>query len=152
MNDWRATAGIDFEAAGARCPTCRSYVGLVSTTPNANALLDRPAKEIVLLALGAIHQDVARLNKRPEPSFADELTVIMQQMLACEVSGQAQSTYSNLQATIDEYKREPTQFKTNRLVDALTCALTVHCSYPSQASDEHYPQAIRNWIRTTGLS
>ena len=64
MNEWRATAGINFEAAGARCPMCRSYVGLASTTPNANALLDRPAKEIVLLALGAIHQDVARLNKR----------------------------------------------------------------------------------------
>ena len=76
----------------------------------------------------------------------------MQQMLACEASGQAQSIYSNLQATIDEYKREPTQLKTKRLVDALACALTVHCFYPGQTSDEHYPQAIRNWIRTTGLS
>lgn len=151
MNEWRATAGIDFEAAGARCPMCRSYVGLASTTPNASALLDRPAKEIVLLALGAIHQDIARLNKRREPSFADELAAIMQQMLACEASGQAQRIYSNLQATIDEYKREPTQLKTKRLVDALGCALSVHCFHPGQTSDEHYPQAIRNWIRTTGL-
>lgn len=152
LNEWRATAGRDFESSGARCPVCRSYVGIACMTSNIGQFLSKiPSREIVITALGAIHQDVARLNQDAEPSFDEELTAVMQQMAKFGASGNADNTYSSLRRQIDHYLHSPNELNRKQLVKALSHTLALHCFPCKQSLVRHYGNAIKNWIRTTGL-
>ena len=141
IKKWRTTAGTNHEAAGARCPICRAYVGLAG-----ERTITKHASEIVLQALGAIHQTVARLDGKPEPSFDNELTTILKQMEAAQRD--KPDIIERLETLRAQFCAAPSDQNSELLYTALGRVLVVHC-FPSgaeQTVSKNYLPAIKTWL------
>ena len=142
IKQWRATANANPEAAGARCPVCRAYVGLSDNQP----ALKKHALEIVFQALGAIHQTVARLDGKPEPSMEDELTAVTTQIDSA--LGQNPEVLNRFETLRQAYwKKDKSGAAT--LYETLECILVMCCCYPCGTEttvSSNYPRAIEIWL------
>jgi hypothetical protein len=143
LSDWRNTAGIDVEAAGARCPQCRAYVGLAS-----GKIFEQNTTFLVYQALGAIHQNVARLNGYPEPSLEDELKVVVEQMQ--RVESQHANCLDSLDVLRKRFLNDPSDANGRIFYDAIKRTLVI-CCFPAGAEDtvsSNYTTAIEQWLGT----
>ena len=144
LDQWRGTAVDDVEAAGARCPVCRAYIGLSSELP----ALEMDAELLVFQALGAIVQTVARLDGRPEPSFDEEMATVVEQMRRARQ--QCPGWARDLDALRRRYVASPSDANGRALREALQSVLVVHC-FPRGAertASSNCTAAIRQWLDT----
>jgi hypothetical protein len=145
IKEWRCTAQQDVEASGARCPTCRSYIGLSHTS-----ILNHNGMEIIVMALGYIYQAVYRIQQLPEPSEMDEFGAVW--FLAMKYQEKyAQTIYDNVQEAVDAYKKRECLQTYTDLHGTLTRVLTLHCSFATDFNADTYAQAIRMWLKSMGF-
>lgn len=144
-DEWQKTARFNHEAEGARCPVCRAYVG---QPIKGHSALQQDTRLLVFQALGAIHQNVARLDGRPEPSFDEEMAAIVEQMQ------RAKEQDPNCMDQLDVLRRHFLSTRTDEsqmlLFKALTVTLITHC-VPCGAEhtvSPNYTSAIEQWLGT----
>lgn len=142
LTKWRTTAQHDIEAPGNRCPLCRSYQG----TTGLFSWKRCSAKEVVIMALGAICQSFAHQNGMKEPTVTEELDFVLTCMSKC--ADNKQDCYQYLQNKIDAYNKN--SFDKDAIIelhDALKRMLVVHVFY-DETVDERYVKAIDAWLLT----
>lgn len=147
LDSWQKTANFDPEADGARCPECRAYIGL-SMKEIGVQTLKQDAWEIVFQALGAIHQNVARLDGRPEPSFDEEMQAVLEQLTRAKQ--QIPDCMEKLDALRRRFLLNQSDENSSMLCEALQRILIIHC-FPRGAEhtiNPNYLTAIDLWIRT----
>lgn len=147
LESWQKTARFNHEAGGARCPVCRAYIGL-SLKEIGVGTLEQDACEIVFQALGAIHQNVARLNGDPEPSFDEEMQAVVEQLERAKK--QIPDCMDELDALRLRFLSNQSDENASILCDALKRILIVHC-FPCGAERQvnpNYTTAIDLWMRT----
>jgi len=147
LDSWQRTANFDPEAAGARCPKCRAYIGL-SLKEIGVQTLAQDAWEIVIQALGAIHQNVARLDGHPEPSFDEEMLAVLEQLK--RAMEQIPDCLEKLDTLRRRFLSNQSDENASILYDALQRTLIIHC-FPRGAEHKvnpKYATAINLWMRT----
>jgi hypothetical protein len=144
VNQWRNTGNADdVEASTKRCPVCRTYTG---SSPK--PILKKTAPEIVLTALGSIHQTVAKLKRLPEPSFEEELEAVITQITQCKLNNQAFQGYEMLQDAVDAFNKRNCEQNCRNLYDALLQCLIMHCFTDPSKHDDYTLRGIDMWMKS----
>lgn len=73
IDKWKRGAGLDVESGHARCPMCRSYVGVSSSMANLELNPQCTLQQI----LGAAFQAHQQRTKGKEPSLAEEVAFLL---------------------------------------------------------------------------
>jgi hypothetical protein len=142
---WRCTAQQDVEAEGARCPTCRHYIGTSHTS-----IFDHNGMEIIVMALGYIYQAIYRLKQLPEPDQMHEFCAVWYMTTQfCET--QSMTLYDEVQAAVVAHKKQETLHNYIHLRNTLKRVLTLHYVSTPDFDANTFKQAVCMWLKSLGF-